>query len=252
MNANLHTLTGAYAVDALDDRERGQFERHLAACPECADEVAELRLTANRLGTAISEDPPAHLREQVLTRIHQVRQDPPGLRLVRRRGPASRRQWVTGLTSAAAAIALALAVTFGAIAAHTQAQLNSAQGQLAAAAVRYAPVGQVLGAPDVRSVSASGTAGGNATVMVSRRLNKLVFLAFHMPAVATGKTYQAWAIGAGNPRSMGLMTLNADDSTVPLVLDSLTNTAKIAVTVEPSGGSRQPTSRLVMLFSVPA
>ena len=43
---DVHALSGAYAVDALDDIERAAFERHLAACAECRAEVASLRETA--------------------------------------------------------------------------------------------------------------------------------------------------------------------------------------------------------------
>ena len=39
MSADVHSLVGAYAVDAVDDQERAAFELHLAECPECTDEV---------------------------------------------------------------------------------------------------------------------------------------------------------------------------------------------------------------------
>jgi len=255
MNPDLHTLTGAYSLDALDDSERRQFERHLAACPDCAQEVAELRLTANRLGEAISEQPPDRIRERVLAEIKRVRQDSPvGLRLVGRRGrgrDTGPRRWVIGVTSVAAAVALALAATFGVLAVRAQHQLTSTRAELAQAAARYAPVAQVLGATDMRSVSANGTQGGNATAIVSRELDKGIFLAFHLPPTPPNKTYQAWAIGTGDPRSIGLLTNGGDNSTVPLVLSTLANTAKIAVTLEPAGGSPQPTSSLLLLFNLP-
>ena len=37
--SDIHALSGAYAVDALDDDERAEFEKHLAVCPECRAEV---------------------------------------------------------------------------------------------------------------------------------------------------------------------------------------------------------------------
>ena len=49
MNADIHGLSGAYAVDALDDVERAEFERHLAQCPECQAEVESLRAAAVEL-----------------------------------------------------------------------------------------------------------------------------------------------------------------------------------------------------------
>ena len=50
--AELHTLTGAYALHALPEDERVAFERHLGACEACAQEVRELSATAARLGLA--------------------------------------------------------------------------------------------------------------------------------------------------------------------------------------------------------
>ena len=50
---DVHALSGAYAVDALDDLERAAFERHLAECPECRAEVDSLREAASLLGLTI-------------------------------------------------------------------------------------------------------------------------------------------------------------------------------------------------------
>ncbi|NKE62613.1 anti-sigma factor, partial [Lentzea sp. PSKA42] len=61
-SADLHTLTGAYAVNALSDTERAAFETHLIRCESCATEVAELAATATRLGAAVDFPPPPQLR----------------------------------------------------------------------------------------------------------------------------------------------------------------------------------------------
>lgn len=68
-DANLHALTGAYALDALEPAERADFEAHLARCAECAEEVAGLRETAARLAGAARLAPPAALRERVLAQV---------------------------------------------------------------------------------------------------------------------------------------------------------------------------------------
>ena len=64
----IHALSGAYAVDALDDLERAAFERHLAECAECQAEVASLREAAAMIaetmaaiGSASSGDTPANI-----------------------------------------------------------------------------------------------------------------------------------------------------------------------------------------------
>ena len=41
MTVDIHTLAGAYALDALNDLERAAFARHMTECEACAQEVAE-------------------------------------------------------------------------------------------------------------------------------------------------------------------------------------------------------------------
>src|SRR3954469_14451175 len=74
--AEVHALIGAYALDALDDLERARFERHLAACVPCRDEVSGLRRTAVRLADAAAVPPPPRVREQVLARARITPQVP--------------------------------------------------------------------------------------------------------------------------------------------------------------------------------
>ena len=57
--SEVHNLTGAYALDALDDIERARFEQHLATCEDCRAEVAELRETAALLAETTAVTPPA-------------------------------------------------------------------------------------------------------------------------------------------------------------------------------------------------
>ena len=60
--SDIHALSGAYAVDALDDDERQQFEQHLAACPECRAEVGSFSETAALIAETQAETPPPSLR----------------------------------------------------------------------------------------------------------------------------------------------------------------------------------------------
>ena len=77
MSGDLHTLTGAYAADALSETERLAFERHLDACPACDQEVRELTETAARLGSAVALPPPAALWDRVRAEAAATRQLPP-------------------------------------------------------------------------------------------------------------------------------------------------------------------------------
>lgn len=66
-NEDLHELTAAYALDALDPGERRAFETHLRECEGCQDEIRALSGVVGVLAYA-SEGPapPDALRERIL------------------------------------------------------------------------------------------------------------------------------------------------------------------------------------------
>ena len=55
-NQDLHELTAAYALDALDADNRQAFETHLRECERCRAELGELADTVGALAYA-SEGP---------------------------------------------------------------------------------------------------------------------------------------------------------------------------------------------------
>src|SRR3954452_18465817 len=66
-NEDLHELTAAYALDALDADDRQAFETHLGGCERCRTELGELAGSAGALAYA-SEGPapPESLRDRIL------------------------------------------------------------------------------------------------------------------------------------------------------------------------------------------
>src|ERR1700689_2188904 len=75
--AALHTLVGAYVMDAVPESDRAAFERHLVGCPACQEEVRGLREATARLATASAITPRPELREQTLLAATRLRQVPP-------------------------------------------------------------------------------------------------------------------------------------------------------------------------------
>ena len=53
MSIDLHTLAGAYAIDALSAEEAREFVKHLEECEACRDEVRELQSAAATLGAVV-------------------------------------------------------------------------------------------------------------------------------------------------------------------------------------------------------
>jgi hypothetical protein len=59
-------LVTDYLDDALPERDRLDFERHLVWCSWCRDYVAQVRVTIELAGKGADVDPPSPLRERLL------------------------------------------------------------------------------------------------------------------------------------------------------------------------------------------
>ncbi|GGY90362.1 anti-sigma factor [Streptomyces poonensis] len=246
---DLHRLTGAYALDALPDEESAAFERHLAGCGSCAQETAELRATAARLGLAVTTAPSPRLREQVLHRVTTVRQETPGtpaealtVRLGRRTRLLSR--WA--LTAC-----LATAVTLGGAALWQHRQAEDARARADRAARATDDIAAVLAAPDARTRAAGLPDGATGTVVVSRSRDRAVFVVSGMADPPGGRVYQLWFADGGTVRPAGLMDPGRSDQAV-LLRGAVDGASGMGITVEPAGGSEQPTSALLALMDLPA
>ena len=95
---DLHTLSGAYVLDAVDSTaERDRYEHHLHRCQTCAGEVRELLEVTTSLAMAAALQPPPALRPQVLAAVRRTRQLPPVVEDEPRRGRLW--EWWLGLWS---------------------------------------------------------------------------------------------------------------------------------------------------------
>ncbi|MGW0904879.1 anti-sigma factor [Streptomyces sp. NPDC002853] len=246
--ADLHTLTGAYVLHALSDEERTEFERHLEVCEACAQEVRELAATAGRLARAVSVAPPADMRADVLRRIATVRQQPP---------PTSAPGKTTGGTNTgrrlsrfALAACLAAAAGFGGIAVWQHERADEAGRREQEARRQTEQLAQVLAAPDAKASTKQLSDGATGTVVVAKSRNQAAFVAAGMPEPPSGKVYQLWFNDDGSMRSAGLMS--PARSTEAVLLDGPVDQASgIGITVEPTGGSEEPTSDPVALMNFP-
>ncbi|WP_129306098.1 anti-sigma factor [Streptomyces sp. L2] len=236
--ADLHTLTGAYALHALSAEERSAFERHMASCEACATEVRELSATAGRLGLAAAVPPRTGLREDVLRRIESVRQEPP--RHTGARAPAAVRRG-TRLTRWALAACLAAAAGLGGATVWQHEQADQARQRAARAEHRSDEIAAVLAAPDAHTTTARLAGGGTATVVVSRDRDRAVFVDAGLATPPQGKVYELWFDDHGTMRPAGL--LSPGRATQAVLMSGAVNGARgVGVTVEPAGGSSRPTS----------
>jgi anti-sigma factor RsiW len=226
--SDVHKLTGAYALDAVDDIERARFEQHLAECDDCRAEVAELRETAALLAETTAVTPPASLRDSVLAGISQVRPLPPVIDVQRRRAARFR------LLVAASVVAI-----LGVAAAATQPWQQDTQTQTVTAAEK------IISAPDSERVVVDLGESGSAEVIRSKSLHQALIRTEGMAAAPAGHVYQLWLQQRGEMIPAGLM----EGGTQEIVLEGDAATASAAgVTIELSGGAEKPNLPPVALF----
>ena len=189
MSTDLHSLSGAFALDALSADEAQRFRTHLQGCAVCQQEVRELREAATRMAEVEAVPPPAALKARVLAAADRTPQKPP--KVADTVAPSSRRRWVPRLAAAAAAVVLAVAAGVG--------------------------VAQLAG-DDERDTSG-----------------------LHL--LDDQHVYQLWSINGGAPTSAGVL----DDPGTGASMDLPATGSQVAITVEPAGGSDQPTTEPIVV-----
>lgn len=239
---DVHTLSGAYALDALSPEERATFREHLTACQACRDEVLELRHAAARMGAAQWSVPPPGLRARVLEAAARTPQAPPAAPVpsapaaqttaaepARDRVGAEeqrRRRWPALLAAAAAVVALGIGGVVG------LGVLQPDEAELAA------PAQSVFGAEDARTATVETVNGGRLTVGISEDRGEMAVDARELPELDSEHVYQLWTVGDGETVSAAVLPADATGAAMGLPAED----TSVAVTIEPAGGSEQPTT----------
>jgi anti-sigma factor RsiW len=221
MEADLHDLTAAYALDALDPKEAREYEAHLARCERCRDELASLSEAAGALAYAAEAPmPPAELRARIL---QQAQRDRPNVVPLRPRRLAP--------LVAAAAVAACVAVGLGVWAASLSNKLDRRDAELRA----QERVTAILAAPSSRTISF-----GRGALVVGRN-GEAALVVQNLKDPPTGKTYEAWISAGGAPRPAGTFE-GGEIVSVPLD-GAVKPGASVLVTVERDGGVDAPTQK---------
>jgi anti-sigma factor RsiW len=228
---DLHELTAAYALDALDAHETREYEAHLSQCERCRDELSTLSESATALAWAVdSPIPPAALRDRILDAAAAERANVVPLPV--------RRPWVVRATSALAAVAACTAVGLGIWA---TALSHSVSRERTARAADARAV-EILSDPASRRIPLDGSGG----VLAVDPTGQGVLVVDRLPQAPSGKTYEAWVIPpGGDPKPAGLFR-GGDRTTVVHLQRSVPRGSLIAATVERAGGVDAPTQTPVL------
>jgi anti-sigma-K factor RskA len=218
----------AYVLGALPEQERRELEEYLAAHPERQAEIDELGNVASLLALSPPEQEPSpELRRSIMAVVEA------------QRPPARTRSWLAGVTELLSVRNLALGaaalLVIGLFSWNMllQGQVKDLQGQVAS----------LQDSQQSRMVALAGTGAAQRAEaeVILLKDHKAVLMAEDMPRVPENKTYQIWVIEDDVPQPSGLF--EADGDTVAAVVEKpLDEDDVIAITIEPNGGSQQPTT----------
>ena len=238
MTIDLHTFSAPYALDALEPLERARFEAHLTECADCRAEVAGFTATARRLGESLHQAPPPMLRERLMAEIADTRQH----RVIQSKPVGRLRRTLPGVAVAAAVLVGGFGVG-GYVVEHQRAESEQLRAQ--SMSDRNVEISTVLGASDANTETKSFDGGGTMRMVSSVSSDSAVVVTSGMAAPGDGKVYQLWMIDDTGPVSQGTFTTAGT-----IIMKGVDDANRIAVTIEPAGGSQQPTSAPIATIGV--
>ncbi|MDN5686550.1 MAG: anti-sigma factor [Brachybacterium sp.] len=284
MNEQKHDMTGAWALNALDADERARIEDYLAQDPEAAAEARSFEETAGELARGLEPAPPRpELKDSVMARIARTRQLPPHAEqdadeiatpsapaenthrgetqtsdapaadsrdaqvvpLDRYRSAVRRTRWLAVAATALLVTSVAgvgLWSTERAVQQDAQETIEAMQSAQEDAAQEQQMVSTIMASDDATQLTVQPESGGALHLMYSRDQDAMIIQATDLADLPSGSTYQLWLIDEEGPHDAGL--ISASDQTVR-VKKEMPEGAQLGLTVEPAGGSEQPTPPVI-------
>ncbi len=221
----------AYVLHALDETEARSFGEHLAACPACREEVAQLQSVADALAAGVPRAtvPPglgARIMAPVYAEAELLRAAGHDADRVAPARSARRRGLVPAL---AAVLALGVGLLIGALA------INTGSSE------RTEVIRAVVVSPGHRATADLREVGAHVQLIVEG-----------MPAPPPGRIYEVWlerGAAAPEPTDVLFSVTRSGEGSVG-VPGNLRGISHVLVTDEPLGGSRKPTRTPVIVAKV--
>ncbi len=246
-------LKDAYALGALPEDELRDFEEYLAVHPERRSEVDELNSIAALLAVSpADQEPPKRLRRSVMAMVNA---EAAGSRQERRRvsSPSSWRASLDRLRDAfPARIALgaAAAVVVGLLSWNVllQSEVQNLDGRNSELQAEIEDArfdgsgGSEAVETRVLAMQGEGEMSESDAEVMAFEGDRAILVAENMPSLPDDRTFQIWVIDEeGGAKPSGIFQPNGDP-VAAVVKQPIEGAETIAVTVEPAGGSPQPTT----------
>lgn len=231
---NFDELREAYALNALPEDERREFEQYLAMHPERQAEVEELSTLAGLMALSTPEhEPTPELRRNLMSVVEgDARASRAAPRRETRRSMFTRTLDYFKLSRLAFGVAALALVGLLSWNLFEQSRIQHLQSNLEQEQNRT-----------VKLQGSQATQDANVR-LVKLQDGRAVLVAENLPPLGKDKTYQAWVIHGKNPAPSAL--LNSDNKVTTAPVTKLKGADMVAITIEPAGGSEAPTSPPMM------
>ncbi|WP_345761781.1 anti-sigma factor [Diaminobutyricibacter sp. McL0608] len=247
----------------MTDREdRSPLHSGYRMGAETPDEAAEFAEVATQLGLAAEPvEPPPALKAGIMAKLATTPQLAPEAvegahasdavpevdadsRAIEPPDPAetrARARWFTRPIAIAAAAAAALVLFVGGV------FVGSAiSGNNSFEAQQAASLAEINSAADVQHTTSPVVGGGTATLVWSGDLGKSALVTTGLPQLPDDKTYELWYIRGSEATPAGTMAPSGNGATWRVLEGTMSAGDSVGVTVEPKGGSKQPTTKPIV------
>jgi anti-sigma-K factor RskA len=222
----------AFAVGSLDADEARRVEEHLTSCLICRSESNDFQSVAEQLSLAVPVAvPPPDLKERLMQRVQKAR---PG-----QRSPAQapKRPWLERLLPAWGLASLGLIVLLAGFNLLLWQRLDQLEVNTAPGGMRAVPL----------SASVVGSAA-TGFVVISADGEDGALVVDGLPPLEGGRQYQLWLIRDGQRTSGAVFSTDEKSygGTRIRAPRALLEYSAVDITIEPEGGSPQPTGDQVL------
>lgn len=231
-NAHVLDMIPAYALGSLEPEEAAQVEQHLLSCLICRDESRAFEEVTGQLSFAAPVAAPSpELKDRLMGRLQSTQASS------RPRVEAPARSWLERLMPAWGLASLVLVLALGALNLSLWQRFNERQAFTSPGGMRAVPLSATDAAPEATGFVLVSADGEEGAIVVDG-----------LPQLDESQEYQLWLFRDGERTSGALFS--TDESTyggtrirAPL---SLMEYSSVGITIEPAGGSPQPTGERVL------
>lgn len=225
-------LLPAFALGSLDADEAFQVEEHLLSCWICRRESRQFQAVAEELSLAVPPvAPPPAVRERLLQRLQDARMIQPYP------GQAFRKPWAERLLPVWGLASLALIILLGIFSLGLWQRISRLEVATSPGGMRAVPLSATEEMPDATGFVLVGADGRNGALVVDG-----------LPPLDEAHQYQLWLV-RDQKRISGAIFSTDEQSyggTRIRAPGSLLEYQAVAITIEPAGGSFQPTGTVVL------